>query len=409
MGRISQTGCTFNGHRMVGSERPSGFRTECPNPKFVQTLGPDGYRVSQVACTKCKHCLWVKRETRATSVAWEIERSDWALWITLTIGPKGEAFGYHKQIDKTLMQNFHKVCRIHIARKSQGFRGRDVKSWRYVQCGEYGERKGRAHYHCVIFGKGDRPLWGDKDADRIHIHEWPWGHVNVKTTVDRGVAFYLSKYMRKRGTAWWSASSAYAIGAEKARDIGRSIAGKALLPTVDWRHSSADAAGRVRRALITGSKQREMLEAFFAGSGQSVVSVAKLWPRNMWSSVMRLEVDIRRRALGLTRRHVLSIERIKRQVKAEFYEALDFLPLTSNGGPVRPADWKPVYPDWSKDNDDEAKERETRRTAAACSIACGVAARAAAAAGRDVAAAVASVRDRFNRGADVGEDFFATA
>lgn len=65
---------------------------------------------------------------------------------------------------------------------------------RYVIAGEYGERKGRAHWHCLLFWQGKEPnhSLGNEWKDQF----WPHGHVNWKEfSVEN--AKYVCKYLLK--------------------------------------------------------------------------------------------------------------------------------------------------------------------------------------------------------------------
>lgn len=354
MPRITKQGSSFNGHRMVGSERPASYRTSCADQKFVQSVGADGLTVTPVQCGKCKHCRWVRRQAMANSVEMELRDSDWSLWVTLTIapGPRRAVDNYDKVLDKRLMQNFQKVCLIHRDRQTHSFKGRVNTSWRYIQCGEYGERKGRAHYHAVIFGKGSQPDWLENPAyllppipgqkQRYMIPEWSWGHVTIDTVVDGGVAFYLSKYMQKGGAkqSWASASNRRAIGSTFARFWGEMVAKHGFaVPTLDWKLTM-----NKRKALVRGSKRRDLLLAFCEAKGVSVLSLAKLLPRVMLPSIVKIERE-RREKLAGGKVLFFARERIKAEVWAECRAVLGLVDSREvrEGRPLRPKDWQPCY------------------------------------------------------------------
>lgn len=81
---------------------------------------------------------------------------------------------------------------------------------RYVVAGEYGERKGRAHWHILLFWQDGRPARMKKqqakrnDPDYIYGNEWQdefWhhGHVNYQK-FDEVAARYVCKYLLKWDT-----------------------------------------------------------------------------------------------------------------------------------------------------------------------------------------------------------------
>jgi len=371
MSRISKSGSTFSGHRMVGSENAPAYRTQCSDPSFITVPGLEGPTSNPVPCGKCKHCRWVRRQAFANAVEMEMRDADWSLWVTLTIapGPTRAIDKYDVLLNKALMQKFQKVCRIHKDRKTHSFAGRVCTGWRYVQCGEYGKLKGRAHYHLLVFGKGDRPIWGDVAADRIHIPEWPHGHVNVKTQVDGGVAFYISKYMQKGGAeqTWGSASNRTAIGSAYVKRLGAKLAGiGALFPTLDWNHRMPRGMG-YRKALVRGSKRRDLLLSFAEAAKTNVVDLCRHIPAVMVPSFIRIERERREKLVpkidGVVPFFVR--ERIKLAVFSEVRAVRGILetPDLRAGRPVRPDGWKPVY---NLGRTTDAANEASARAAAEC-------------------------------------------
>ena len=77
--------------------------------------------------------------------------------------------------------------------------------FRYVICPEYGEKKGRLHFHFIVSGISKEDLF----INHNHHLDWKYikerfGHVQIKkiknTDNDRQrVAFYCSKYISKQG------------------------------------------------------------------------------------------------------------------------------------------------------------------------------------------------------------------
>lgn len=72
-------------------------------------------------------------------------------------------------------------------------------SVRYVCAGEYGSRKGRAHWHIILFWQSPRPkrrkLYGNEWQDQF----WHHGHVNYQR-FDEAAAKYVCKYLLKWDT-----------------------------------------------------------------------------------------------------------------------------------------------------------------------------------------------------------------
>lgn len=83
------------------------------------------------------------------------------------------------------------------------YRERMSAAFRYIFCPEYGEKKGRLHFHFLVKGLADGDLFKNeyKHLDWQYIRD-RFGHVQItkigKTDNDRrNVAFYCSKYITK--------------------------------------------------------------------------------------------------------------------------------------------------------------------------------------------------------------------
>lgn len=106
-------------------------------------------------------------------------------FVTLTIADVPE--GHHGpprrevwSLDPSMLRNFHKRLRY--------FRG----PFRYYSIGEYGERRGRAHFHAALFGVSAL------EADIIQ-KAWPHGHIHVGD-LTRQSAGYIAGYVTKKMT-----------------------------------------------------------------------------------------------------------------------------------------------------------------------------------------------------------------
>lgn len=137
----------------------------------------------------CKSCTWC-RSNRVSDLVGrclaEQRHSSSTLALTLTYagdGPQSSVLVYSD------VQNFFKRLR------SRGYKVR------YLVVGEYGSRKGRAHWHCVLFFRGPAPaldmsLDDDGKSKRQHFDGWPHGFVYPQTP-DYGGFRYLLKYVLK--------------------------------------------------------------------------------------------------------------------------------------------------------------------------------------------------------------------
>lgn len=122
----------------------------CVTPRTFQIRTKDGwYRPVELACRKCWQCRanrvsdWVGRATA------ENETSTASYFVTLTYGHTGR---YGEP----------------LAQRAKSLDYRDVQRWlkrirnaghnvRYIVAGEYGPKKGRTHWHAVLFFRGKLP------------------------------------------------------------------------------------------------------------------------------------------------------------------------------------------------------------------------------------------------------------
>lgn len=134
---------------------------------------------------------------------------------------------------------------------------------RYLVAGEYGDEKGRAHFHAILFfthiqplvykdktgkiiqrgmcpryiddypegfSQDDAPFCEEIPQERmVHIREWSHGHITVDWNVDERSVRYVCKYLTSddKNNAWFSLSKKPALGAaffaekaRKARELG---------------------------------------------------------------------------------------------------------------------------------------------------------------------------------------------
>lgn len=258
----------------------------CRDRREMWLPGASGWVLSRVACGRCSQCRRSKKLSVCNSALMELDGSGWAAFVTLTFDDRKSEPHWSKILDLGHMQRFHKRCRINAERGQGSFAGRDCKSWRYMQAGEYGTKKGRAHYHAIIFGTGDRPDW--PEGNRVHIPEWPYGHCQIRFDVGLRNINYVAKYMMKAegGEAVYSCSNRPALGAfasmEAALHLAVTVGSRALprnfrlsVPTLtDW-----------QSAPLLGAKRRHFIAAFAEAHGLEIMQLAPLSPEIMGPSI----------------------------------------------------------------------------------------------------------------------------
>lgn len=129
----------------------------------------DSYAVD--AWKKCGHCIECTNEKANNWLVrnyYESKRHKKKCFITLT---------YAKNpiiLVKKDLQDFIKRLRFHLAKENIQIR--------YFGCGEYGTKKGRPHYHLIIYGWEDNNAkfieWNDKGfaVFQSEIIQQTWGH-----------------------------------------------------------------------------------------------------------------------------------------------------------------------------------------------------------------------------------------
>lgn len=148
---------------------------------------PDWIQVP-VPCGKCEGCLRDKSNDWATRIVNEFETwNNKGIFVTLTydnkhlpINNKGEMTLKKKDV-KNFKKRLRKYCKKHEPAFKEWINPNTLKVERPIrtfECGEYGEKHGRPHYHMLIMN------WTPKD-----LKYW-------KTT-ERGDVLYKSKTLQK--------------------------------------------------------------------------------------------------------------------------------------------------------------------------------------------------------------------
>jgi hypothetical protein len=126
----------------------------------------------------------------------EASVSDWAVALTLTYDDR--------KLDKP------NQAKMLYKEDWQGFRNRLRKYTRFrgIYCGEFGSKKGRAHWHCLLFGTGTppEPLTQLKEKEFVPMKltnskskrpMWPYGNVYADWGHSEKKVRYISKYLTK--------------------------------------------------------------------------------------------------------------------------------------------------------------------------------------------------------------------
>lgn len=151
-----------------------------------------------VPCGQCIGCRLDRSRSWAVRIMHEAEQELRSCFLTLTYNddflPKGET------LVKEHVQKFWKRLRKQLSKDEP-----DVKI-KYYQCGEYGEREKRPHYHAVVIGwrPTDLKYYKTQDGNKLYTSDsltsiWGFGHVIVGQ-VSFDSAAYVARYITEKIT-----------------------------------------------------------------------------------------------------------------------------------------------------------------------------------------------------------------
>lgn len=167
----------------------------CENPLTIHRRNePD----TTVKCRKCEQCKAERLRHWTGRVNAEMQTAYSVSFVTLTYGG-----GYDNPEAYTL--NYEHVKLFFKKLRKAGHR------FSYINVGEFGTDKGRAHWHVLFFWYSSEPEWEyDKmlqppeqaeTGDPLQF-DWPFGHIKVERPRSKqATAHYIMKYMQKDGVA----------------------------------------------------------------------------------------------------------------------------------------------------------------------------------------------------------------
>lgn len=178
-----------------------------------ETIGKNAKRYiksyTTIPCGKCIGCRLEYTKQWATRCMLELPYHSSSYFVTLTynddylpvnhyINEDGE-IKEHMTLKKSDLQKFFKRLRINYERL-----GYD-NHLKFYSCGEYGDRHGRPHYHCIIFGLQLDDLRLDFVSPLGHRYYksdflnkcWPFGFVTVGE-VTFETCSYTARYIMKK-------------------------------------------------------------------------------------------------------------------------------------------------------------------------------------------------------------------
>lgn len=197
----------------------------CINPSFIWiTRGPSAEKQA-VPCKLCWQCKKNRLNDYVGRALAETATSQQVCTLTLTYAPRSDLAD--KILHPRHFQLFMKMLRKagHLVR--------------YLVAGEYGDVRGRAHFHAILFFEriapprpSDAPFYNPSHLSNplasqafstqipqmrmSHIREWPHGHIQCDWNADERSIRYVCKYIlaEDKNRAWFSLSKKPPLGAE---------------------------------------------------------------------------------------------------------------------------------------------------------------------------------------------------
>ena len=234
---------------------PESETAMCLSPSFVWVQRGPKWEQQKVSCRVCRRCREFRVNDYVGRALCEAAFCHSTVSVTLT---------YRDRTDfkDVLLYPPHFQAFIRALRR----RGHFV---RYLACGEYGEAKGRAHFHAILFFRDEPPSWPHKQRfwpDEV----WANGHVFADFSADQRAIRYVCKYLLKaeRGESWFSLSKKPPLGWDFfAQKADEQIALGVLPQSFEYRPPNA---GTKAKFQMTGAIRRDYLLRLadgFAGTG----------------------------------------------------------------------------------------------------------------------------------------------
>ena len=193
----------------------TGYKAKKCNPetgkRSIVFNKRDGYidRPVVVPCGRCIGCRLEYSRQWAIRCVHEAQMHEHNSFITLTYNERN--LPDDKSIHKEEIQAFFKRFRKHLTNEhgsekdpEKPGRFRPRVPIRYFACGEYGEEKGRPHYHAIIFGYSfpDRYLYTVRNGNPLYRSPeleslWNKGHSLIGECTFESAA-YVARYVTKK-------------------------------------------------------------------------------------------------------------------------------------------------------------------------------------------------------------------
>lgn len=236
----------------------------CISPSFVWIERGPKWEQLPKGCGVCWRCKQNRLNDYVGRAMAEASVSKHVCTVNLTYAPRDDL------ADKVLYPRHFQLF-MKLLRRA----GHKV---RYLVAGEYGEEKGRAHFHAILFfeyleplaGRGPVAAYGATDAPfcreiphkrMVHIREWPHGHITADWSASEQSCRYVCKYLLadNKNNAWFSLSKKPALGSAWFAQKARKAKDFAVLPSSF--EYQPPGCSTDRPYLMTGATRRDYLNA----------------------------------------------------------------------------------------------------------------------------------------------------
>jgi len=175
-----------------------GWRSQVPNRFGNYPLVFKGsYQTHQPLTVPCGNCIGCRKRRSgewAVRGTHEAQLYDHSIFITLTFRPAD------LPADNGLHYEYFQLFMMRIREKY----GSGI---RYIVCGEYGEQRGRPHFHAILFNFDfpDKRRWYTSAQGHVVYRSpsleelWPFGNSEIGSVTPASIA-YVARYVMKKVT-----------------------------------------------------------------------------------------------------------------------------------------------------------------------------------------------------------------
>lgn len=252
----------------------------CLSPTFLWMQRGPKWEKQAVPCRKCKRCLDFRVADYVGRSLCEASTSAATVSVTLTYRPRDD-------FKDVVLHPPHFQAFVRALRR----RGHYL---RYLAAGEYGELKGRAHFHAILFFKPSPagiPQMPQKE--RFWPEEWwPHGHVFADWSADQRAIRYVCKYLLKaeRGESWFSLSKKPPLGWDFFAARADEQIALGLAP-VSFEYRPPNAGSKARFHMVGAVRRDYLLRVAdgLAGTGKMVPERLNEWVTRSLDKAFRWE------------------------------------------------------------------------------------------------------------------------